>query len=380
MQRKGFLRFVIKILVWLTVLFAFIWVGSQIAVKVWGFPQTVIFVSNLVGVSPDFFVDTQGTGIEAEVLNIAYETSYNVFFIASFIAGIGGVIVLSHGRTFPEIVWLFTAFILPRQRKYWGKVYDKQTKQNLSFATVRLLEKDTGKFVAQAISDLDGSYRIAINDRSRRYELEVSAHGYDAYRLDVDPNNMQIVNKSLVIDIGLSPAGKEVNAVTAWEALRVKLYRPTIMFIFTMSLFSLFFGVYGIVSYPDSLPNQVSLLLGLISAGWNISVLRQRFLIPSGSVLELETKSPLQNVQLKIFDDNQQLVSTQTDANGVAKINLPPGEYRAQLVKAGYKMTGMGEFIKIRINKKGFIEDNISMQRVAESTAVVGSDLFNPFS
>lgn len=375
---KTISRFTIKILLWLTVLFAFIWVGSQIAVKVWGFPQTVIFVSNLVGVDPDFFVDTQGTGIENPTLNFAYETSYNVFFVASFIAGFGGVIILSHGRSFPEIMWLFTAFILPRQRKYWGKIYDKHTGKNLPFATIRLLDKETAEFLAQAISDLDGSYRIAINDRSKKYILEISAQGYEIEKVEVDPNNMQIVNKSLVIDIGLNPIGK-LGGVSTWSSLRTKLYRPTILFVFIMSLLSLFFGIYGIISYPDSLPNQVSLVLAVVAVGWNISVLRQRFMIPSGSVLDAETKQPLQNVQLKIFDQTQQLVSTQTDTNGIAKINLPAGDYRLQLVKAGYKQEG-GEFINIKINKKGFIADNIFMHRSGEAAPAEASDLLNPFS
>lgn len=375
------LKVFLRVLLWLSVLFALIWIAGQIATKIWELSEIVIFLGRLLQLPPEFFVDTQAGTTIPTVLDRVYGLSYNVFFLASFIAGFAGVAVLSHGRTFPEIVWLFAAFILPKQRKYWGKVHDQATKKPIPFATLRLIEKDSGKFISQVISDLDGTYRITINDSSKEYILEVFVEGYNAQKIEIDHNNMQIINKNLVIDIGLDLQGKvrEENLSTKWERLRVKLYRPTILFVFAMSIGSLVFGTYGMIYYPDSLPNQISLVLAITAVIWNISVTRQRFLLPSGSVVDVETHKPLGNVQLSIFGDDKQLLSSQTDASGIAKIGLPPGNYRAQITRPGYMLANAQEFIEIEINKNGYISDNILLKRIGDGDAT-NNDLLNPFS
>jgi hypothetical protein len=191
--------------------------------------------------------------------------------------------------------------------------------------------------------------------------------------------NLQLAEKNIVIDIQLEPTGQATRSLRqTWQDFRNRMYQPTLIFICLVSVVALFFGIYGIVAYPDSFVNMISLIIALAATVWNIDVLRRRFSVSTGVVMDAKTKQPLSGAQVQIFDGSKQLSSTLTDNSGIAKIGLPAGEYRAKIQKPGFKMPGQDELIAVKINNKGFLTKNIYLETSTQASP--SGNLLNPFA
>jgi len=366
-------------------LFCIFWAFINIFVQIVTYDRAVVIVAEIFNVpTEDLIADsTQHENATITELQVQF---YSIFFVASFVSAIFGTIVLSQGRTFSEIIFLFVGYAIPRQRKFWGVIYDTDTNKPIALATIRLQsvdEEGNKEFISQTISDLDGRYRLSIGKPGQKYLVEVSANEYKGNQIEISSSNTEALSKEIARDIALS---KEQEAKVSGlkdrlEKIRSKIYVPTIIYMYIFNFFGLFFSVYGIIANPSP-TDYINLIIFSTSFVWNTKVVRERFRVNVGRLLDMKTRQPVEQVMVKIFNEKDKSVVAYSETDGGIKFDLPEGIYKAMVAKDSYKLIKEGEepLVSVKVKSTGHLQNNLYLERDANiANSEPNSNLVNPF-
>jgi hypothetical protein len=368
-----------------TFVFAFcvFWMFILIFVRVVGYDRAVTIVSEITGFSTDELI-ADSTEHSNTTIDAIQTQAYTLFFWASIVSATFGALVLSQGRTLFEVVVLFVAFAIPKQRRHWGRVHDAVTGKDLAFVTVRLYDKLTDKFLSQTITDLDGQYRLHIPDRTRQYRVEALADGYKVFNLDIAANSAETLDKELIVNIPLTPSESTHQATLKvfWEKFRSRIYPFTLVYMYFFNIAGILMAVYGMVANPSP-TDYISFILYFCAFIWNNSVMFDRLKLGVGKFYEADSKHPVTGVQVNIFDQNKQILSVNTLSQSFTKFDLPAGTYKAEISKPGFKLSqAETNLTEIKIRDDGYLAQNVYLQKTSEApqTSTLTSQIANPFA
>lgn len=365
--------------------FCILWAIINIFVRVVGYDRAVVIVAEIFNVSTEDLI-ADSTQHSNETLDNIQTEFYNVFFVASFLSAIFGTIILSQGRSFSEVIFLFVGYAIPRQRKFWGVIYDTETGGPIALATIRLqsVDEDGNKeFISQTVSDLDGRYRLNIGKEGQKYIVQVNANEYKGNEIEISSTNSEALSKEIARDIALSKEEeiKESSLKHQLEKLRSRIYVPTIIYMYVFNFFGIFFAVYGLLA-STSPTDFINLVIFGISAIWNTIVVRERFRVNYGKLLDMKSREPLEQVMVKIFNEKDKSIVAYSDNKGAVKFDLPEGIYNALIVKENYKLIKDHEepTISIKVKSSGHLQNNLYLERESNSSSKdSNSNLINPF-
>ncbi|MEO6728453.1 MAG: hypothetical protein ABIM99_00870 [Candidatus Dojkabacteria bacterium] len=365
--------------------FCILWAIINIFVRVVGYDQAVVIVGQTFNIdTADLVADS--TQHSNETLDSIQTEFYNIFFIASFLSAIFGTIVLSQGRSFAEVIFLFVGYAIPRQRKFWGVIYDTETNKPIALATIRLQSEDeegNKEFISQTVSDLDGRYRLNIGKPGQKYFVEVNANEYKGNTIEISSSNTEALSKEIARDIALSKQ-EEVKNSTIKEQLekfRSKIYLPTIIYMYIFNFFGIFFSVYGIIASPSP-TDFINLMIFATSAIWNTVVVRERFQVNVGKLLDMKSRDPVEQVMVKIFNEKDKSIVAYSDNSGKVKFDLPAGAYKALVAKDNYKIIkeGTEPLVDVKVKSTGHLQNNLYLEKESNTQSDdADSSLTNPF-
>lgn len=390
------LAFVFKALL---VVFVVIYVGSQFLSSFSSIDEIVGLIEDHTGADLDFIFSTEDEYEQAdvgvdEVDEYINEEFYNVYYVTTILAALIGTLILSRMRNVYEIMGLLLAFIIPRKRKSWGSIIDKETNKEIPLAIIRLYKVTNGKLdneqVIETVSDLDGKYRIHVEDTSAEYNVQVHASGYADFETELNYFDDPLETGNFIADIYLTREkdneNKTSNKITY---LRPRLYWYVMLIMYLFSIVYFIFALYYYWAFPGSLYAIINIVLYSFAFVWNTLIVRERVRKPAGRILDFETKKPIDKANFQLYNKTSQLEVDMTDQFGIVQVNAPAGKYSARIIKSGYinvdkKGKQEENFIKIQIDEEGHLENNIFMKRVIEEVTLNGSNApsssDNPFS
>jgi 5-hydroxyisourate hydrolase-like protein (transthyretin family) len=333
---------------------------------------------------------------ETELISSAIGAIINIIFVSlifllailfalSVALTIIGMLLLSQSRNLLESILLVVSFAIPRQRKHWGVIFDQSTNSPVPFASVRVVTKTNENQItqiAQTVADLDGRYRLYVADRTRTYNLLVSAPGYaDAARL---VENLKA--NELVEDIALNHVGVQDKNLRLWLSnLRPQISNRVISYLYFLSILATFFAVYNLVQYRRQI-DYIALLIYGFGFIWNTLFFRDRRSSKAGRILDEANDVPIESAFVRVLRGGKTLTSAVTDANGVAKFDLEPGTYLLEVNKPNYAIVSdsltEGNLDMVKINAQGYLSKNVLLrkQQSPVDPTKPESDLMNPFA
>lgn len=304
-----------------------------------------------------------------------------IFFWISFVSGVLASFILCWHRGPMTVVSLISGLFLPRELRESSVVYNAQTGEPVALCRISLLvEQENGLgIVTEEFSDLDGRHSLQLPSHEAKYFLRAEAKGFTPYEDYVD-YEMLSKRARLNIDIPLVPSGPLV-----WQyKLLYKLFLPINIYITVLSILAFALQLYSLLAWQNVFA-LLAVFVSLLAATWNIWTLTERTRIIFGRVLDAHTNQPIDKAQVKVFRDGRQQEVAFSDALGVVRFNLPPGEYMAQITKDAYELvdkrqTPFNKLIPVRIKPDGSLRDNLKLMPPANSTAKQESGLLNPFA
>ncbi len=382
--KKGFDIF-FRIVRTLVFILGILWGGILIGVNVIGY-ETLLkgFAEATDTKTSDYYAEpVEGS---SDLLNDIYADSYEPFFVLSGIAALLGTLILSRGRNIWEIMGLFLAFAIPRQRKYWGVVYDQHKNMPITFASISVVRTNTElhkeSIVATAVTDLDGRYRIHLEDKTEDYVLRVKADGYHPYEKVIDYKYQLLIQNIIIEDIPLTKLEQKPNIFKRLIAfIRPKMYTFTMYFIYLVSFIAFIWAIYGIIVF-FFIDSVIFLILYSFGFFWNTKIIIERLTQKNGKILDSKTKQPIVRAMIRVFDDTRQVLSTLSQEDGTVKIDLPPAIYTIKIDKENYEFNHYGDqdLFVVKIGQEGYISKDIYLDKVGEAQTKINSKLMNPFS
>jgi len=299
------------------------------------------------------------------------------FVLLSLWAGLS----LSRGRNVLESVALYFAYVIPKPKSLWGKIYNRTSRNEVPFATVRIISEDiqTGerKFETEAISDLFGRYRVSFNTlEGRRYYLSCRSENYNYLEIDLDTTAQEHI--SIFRDLELTPIVSNAGVFT--ELINKILFPSvslTVKYLYAVGILSLIFTFIALVKVV-SIGTVAYFLLMLISFLWNTYVvldLRNRKI---GKLLYQMDNQPAQDINLSIGKKGNRISSSKTNKDGVVNFSADPGVYELSLLGSNNcEFIDNKSYIEVEINKKGFSQNDVFLKKTLEDSK---SNMSNPFS
>jgi hypothetical protein len=305
-------------------------------------------------------------------------TYYALYAVISIVAAILGTIILSKKRNIFEVLGMLGGFIIPNERRSWGSVRDESTRKPIPFAVVRLSEikSDSNKLqgkaenIIQTVSDLDGRYRLYLNNASLKYQISVHAAGYVDLSSDLDLHTDPTKSNLFIEDLYLTKLTKEkVGIVTNLNYMRPRFYWYLIIAFYILSLFYVITGTFYVVAFPDSVYGVAQLAIFAVAFIWNTKILWERTHASRGRLMDNNTKQKLPNISLDLFDGSVQLTNTISDTSGFVKFDVKPGKYQLRLSSNLYKLESDQEFIPVQVNNDGYIDKDIMLLPIFHTKA-----------
>lgn len=257
-------------------------------------------------------------GIVALVTSIFTSKSGNVVF-QNF------VFVITNPRAIPYLVW-------KRNRKPWGIIYDNRTSEPIPFVTVRAFT-DHGKFVKDALSDMEGRYALAVPSGS--YVIEFLHQDYQGIKKTIDISSDR---RSVLLDISLNVKENLNLFSTIARSIRNLQIKETIIqinkMIFIIGLIS---SLFLTVFHPTSFNVLVLAFYVLGTMLYYYKTITQ-----GNSVVEVKDKSnrPITGAIVRFFSPKLEVVDVQmTPMDGLVNYSLVSDQAAyIQVVKPGYSV------------------------------------------
>lgn len=296
--------------------------------------------------------------------------------------------VLAAGSGIGQIFGVLLGFFTPRKKKYWGIIFDDVTNKPVAFASITLSTKEIGKdnlmksvVVTQAVSDLDGQYRLN-TDRRDKFYLEVKASGYQPFTKFISMTNPLNSAEDIVYDIPMRRIDSKSNFFKSLMNYRKKgLINFTRAVLLISSIFGFVFTIYSQINFPDNL-NLI--LLGIYVLIFVLSFYPSIYsrIKKRGKVIDVDFNSPIPGAVVRIYDAKQQISLSLTNSNGEARFDLPSGTYAVLASKRGYLMIADPgkQLISVVLKKEGYLDRNILLKRIEEAPSNSVAGLDNPFN
>jgi len=312
---------------------------------------------------------------------VTLTSAYLVF--ATIIGFLGALLSIGTRNVF-EILALFFFGMLPRERKYWGVVFDQDTNHPISFIPVRLFEYegDKPKLLSQTVTDSDGRYRLHIEKpEAKRYTIEINYPGYEPVITELQ-KYVAIGNYEFVNDIALVKSNNVKAQVLKWFYYnRPRLF--TYLFLSIYYVYAFFWLIQFIFVINE--PIFINILVAVtytVTFIWNTKILRQRLKPAIGKIKDAETHKPISSAIVTLYTNEAEKISAITDDQGVVKLNIPSGMYKMLVSAKGYLLLSKDEkgLELVKIGKDGYIDKDVLLQRqVGSEVSVAGAELINPF-
>jgi hypothetical protein len=309
-------------------------------------------------------------------------TDYLIFAI---IVGALGAIISIGTRDVFEVLALFFTGMLPRERKYWGVIFEQDTGKPVAFVPVRLFmyEEGQGKLVAQTVTDTDGRYRLHVeNPRDKRYTIEIHYPGYEPVVTDVQ-QYLVIGNYELISDIPLIKSKSAARKLQTWFYYhRSKLFNYLFLSIYVIYIVFWLLAIVMTINSPIFINLLFNLPMMTITLIWNTQVVGARFKPVIGKVVDLDTKQPIPSALVNVYTNQAETITAMTDNTGIVKLNMPSGIYRTLVSANNYLMLGGDtQGLKIvKVGKDGYIDKDVLLKKKTNmQTPSSGSSLLNPF-
>lgn len=295
--------------------------------------------------------------------------------------------VVAAGSSIGQVFGALLGIFAPKKRKYWGIVVDDLTNKPIAFASITLSIKEIGTdnqmkttVIAQAVSDLDGRYRLNTDKRDNFY-LDVKASGYQPFTKFISMANPLSSTEDIVYDVPLRRIDAKTNFLKTLLSYRKKsLINFARAVLLISSIIGFLFTIYSQINSPDNL-NLI--LLGVYIIIFIISFYPSIYnrIQKKGKVIDVDLNAPIPGAVVRIYDAKQQIALALTNSKGEARFDLPSGQYSILTNKRGYKMiTEEGkQLIQAILKQEGYLDRNILMKRIEEAPATQGG-LDNPFS
>lgn len=391
-------RILIFIFKALLVVFVVVYVGGQFLTSFSSIDELNGLIEDTTGADLGFLYSNEedyeqpDVGVD-EVDEYINEDFYNTYYIITILAAFAGTVVLSRMRSVYETLGLLLAFIIPRKRKSWGSIIDKENNHPVPLAVIRLYkdsgDKQAGRQILETVADLDGKYRVHVHDTAAEYTVEVHAPGFVDYRSKLRYFDDPLETGDFIADIYLVRAEKgkhrAEDTINTIRYLRPKLYWYLMLVMFGFSVVYFLFAIYYFWAFPGSVYGMINLGLYSFALFWNTIIVRERVEKPAGRVLQYITKNPMDSVFVQIYNKTNQLDQATTDKAGIVQFNLPAGKYSARFVKSGYKIADPDAdkqmFVKVQIDEEGhFKEDHFLEMDKDKMKQGSERDLSNPFA
>lgn len=390
-------------------------IGTQLLVNTVPYNQLIVSINQTSrdvsnSIISQLAVDIDGTEAQGDQSNLSFQTlilsslisAFISIFVVAIIAGIQvlliisvvvaivGTLILSQNRGILEVVLLVIGFFVPRQRKHWGTIFDRETNIPIAFATIRLNKvgaDSTAQLVTQAVADLDGKYRIYLPESAVGAAMQVKAEGYKDFIKPVE----NAVHSELIEDIPMvKSSGTDKGGLSSWIfKQRSKLAERFTNYLYLLSLGAFLISLYNLI-YIKNIYGYLGTVVYGLSFIWNTTIIRDRRKTSIGRIIDADTKQPIESAFVKVFYSGQTLISGITDSAGVVKLNIQAGMYEIEVTKSGYEMTlgeklGNTKVVQSYVNDKGYLTKGIYMHKnenlsgsgkLTENSA----SMMNPFS
>jgi hypothetical protein len=378
------LSFILKTLQIIILVFGILWGVLNTASIFLPYEQLIAVFSYIIPLEETEISETAYRPPEEDtVLDQFFEASFFPFFVFSNLSVIGGIFILYNGRTLLEMVYLFDGFFIPRQRKYWGTIFDLESNTPVSLASINLiLDQDSGKkIIASTVSDLDGRYRLRIPATKGNFYIEVKATNYVPLRKDIGETAKLLVNQGeLIEDIPLTKLGDAPNTLASrFYDLRVKLYPILIFYLLVLSIANFLIYLYPATTNP-ALDTMFGAGFFGIAVVWNLAIVTERIRNKGGKIQD-EKHAPISGATVRIFKDGRQLNSVLSNTEGFVKFEVNPGEYEVIVDKPGFELQNAdNKFLKVKVTNDGYLNRNITLRKVSSDINSVNTALLsNPF-
>lgn len=320
------------------------------------------------------------------VLTVA---AIQIIFIFSVAMAIIGALILSQNRGIFETLFLVVGFAIPQPRKHWGSVYDIETNLPIPFAALRISGSsadNTPLTVTQGTTDLDGKYRIYLNDIPNKAALMVKAAGYRDKVVPITSTS----HKEIILDVPMVKLEKDAKLPLLASVRNFVFKRADrlVTYLFILSLAGLVLSAVNAIAYQRQW-GYIGMVIYGLSSSWNIYILNNRLRTNIGKVINAEDNKPLESAFVKLFYAGQPVISGITDKDGVVKLNVLAGTYDVEVTKLGYSLLdsaviGNTRIAKAYVNEKGYFTKNLRMgtaDAVTTPPPIQDSDkLMNPFA
>lgn len=385
-DKPRYKKILLKIWKIFLLILGFLWVVQQV-VSVIDFAAVVDFATELSGVDPEIYLSSQPSDLSIEPITTILDTDFfKVYTLISTVFAVVGTFVITRRRSLYAALGLFVAFIIPRERRHWGRVKDRESRQSIPFARVMLVSQRLNgetKILKETVTDVDGKYRLFISGGSKDHKLRVVANNYQQVDLPI----ATIARKGELIevtdDILLDSKGE--TSIISRSRVKPRVYRYMMWLTYLFSIIYLVIFYYYFLAFPDSLYGAIVGVMFTISVVRNTQVMKERFFRPKGRILEKETKDPIPNVHANLLAGKGVRDTKTTDDRGLVSFNAEAGTYKLQAYKDGYEVASVvdqGGVLDVEVDASGFLKENIYLWRTEVSVATSdGGDasFLNPF-
>jgi len=296
--------------------------------------------------------------------------------------------VFAAGSGLGQVFGVLLGFFTTKRKKYWGIIFDDLTNKPVAFASITLSSKEIGKdnlmkssVITQAVSDLDGQYRLN-TDRRDKFYLEVKASGYQPYTKFISMVNPLNSAEDIVYDIPLRRLDVKSNFFKTLLSYRKKgLINFARSILLISSIFGFVFTIYTQINFPNNINLiliSVYVIIFMLSFYPSIySRIQKR-----GKVIDVDFNSPIPGAVVRIYDTKQQIALALTNVKGEARFDVPAGEYSILASKRGYIMVAEQgrQLVKAILKKEGYLDKNILLKRIEEAPMQQSTGLDNPFA
>ena len=319
-----------------------------------------------------------------EVFKFTQDIS-NFYFMLTTITSIVAAFISLGTRDVFEVIALFFFGMLPKERKYWGVVFDEISGKPIAFIPVRIFkyEGEKPKLLASTVTDTDGRYRLQVSTRDKietRYAIEISASGYEPFMQDI-AEYLVIGNYELINDVPLKRAKSTANPIVRWFYYnRTRIYNWLFIFIYVEYIALLLLTIVFFINGPIFINYFGTITIG-VSVIWNTYVVRHRIAPQIGKVIDSDGKQPLQSSLVTIYQNKGQSVAAITNEAGIVRVNMPAGMYKALASAQGYMMLSADAqgMAVIKVGRDGYIDRDILMKKAAGAEVPKDASLLNPF-
>ncbi len=268
--------------------------------------------------------------------------------------------------------WVLSVFGYTKKGKNWGIVFDAETNKPVPLAVVQLFEKEYNKMISTQTTDKNGrfsiiakpgTYFIKVIKTNYIFPSKMFADGYHGaeivvkedsainYQIPIDPNTMTLAHKLNFLNF----------LVKTLNIIRIPLL-----------IVGTIISVFAYIT-DNSIFNFVVIAFYVVA--WLFELYKLRQLRPYGLTKEKLSLRRVDMVILRLFDENERIVSTRvSDANGKFTFLTNPGKYYLTATKQNFNIY-RSQIMKF--DKGGEINIDVYMSKLQSDTQHININFFD---